>query len=393
MPLLPRRGSDHECRRPIGPFGNTSVIEGVIIAGDLLRPDGGGRPGGTDRATLWLFNAVKRSVYLATGLATEALIATNTPALHQWIESLRVPADADIYWASVHAHAPWSPLLEQLVLERFRRRFCIGYEMPPWLARLLDEQTIPYVDIRLHPVRFMDDLMFAVRASRIETQATVLPMAILESEVVVTAGLREAMCRFISEARVPDNTLLVAGQRRFDSTQIIDGAFFDAEPMAPDIHAICARYAAVVLKPHPLDRLHSLLAVASSAPARILGVIDDNIYRMMAMPQISAVLTVNSGVAHEAPYFGKRVHALAPLPLRPAWRGAEADAQSHASLDDVVLTPDFWRTILAPHTPVTAADGMRLRPKPNRLRIALDSFWNYQQIDTDRIPREPAAVA
>jgi hypothetical protein len=52
-----------------------------------------------------------------------------------------------------------------------------------------------------------------------------------------------------------------------------------------------------------------------------------------------------------------------------------------------VLTPDFWRIVLAPHARVTAADGMRLRPKPNRLRIALDSFWNYQEIDTDRIPR------
>ena len=364
------------------------MIEGVTVAGDLLRPDGSGRPGGTDRATLWLWNAVKRSIYLATGLATEPLTAATIPALYQWIELLRAPVDADPYWASIHAYMPWSAPLEQLVLERLRRRFCIGYEMPPWLVRLLDEQAIPYVDIRLHPVRFMDDLMFAVRASRIETQATVLPMAVSESEVIVTAGLREAMCRFISESRVPDNTLLVAGQRRFDSTQIVDGAFFDSEPLAAGIHAICARYAAVVLKPHPLDRHHSLLTVASGAPARILGVIDDNIYRMMALPQISAVLTVNSGVAHEAPYFGKRVHALAPLSIRPVWRGAEADIQSHASLDDVVLTPDFWRTILAPHAPVTAADGMRLPPKPNRLRIALDSFWNYQQIDTDRIPHE-----
>ena len=24
--------------------------------------------------------------------------------------------------------------------------------------------------------------------------------------------------------------------------------------------------------------------------------------------------------------------------------------------------------------------------KPNRLRIAHDSFWNFQQIDTDRVP-------
>jgi hypothetical protein len=369
------------------------MIEGIVVAGDLLRPDGSGRPGGTDRATLWLWNAIKRSVDLATGLATEALTATNVPGIHRWIETLRAPADADSHWASVHARLPWSASLEQLVLERVRHRFCIGYEMPPWLVRLLNEHAVPYIDLRLHPVRFMDDLLFAARASQFETQAALLSMAVMESEVLVTAGLREAMCRFISESRVPDNTLLVAGQRRFDSTQIIDGRFFDAEPRAAEIHAICARYAAVILKPHPLDRYHSLLVAAAGVPAGMLGVIDDNIYRMMALPQISAVLTVNSGVAQEAPYFGKRVHTLAPLPMQPAWRGAAADGTSHASLDDVVLTPDFWRIVLAPHAPVTAPDGMRLRPKPNRLRIALDSFWNYQQIETDRIPREAARSA
>jgi len=363
------------------------MIAGVIVAGDLLRPDGSGRPGGTDRATVWLWNAIKRSIYLAAGLPVAALTTTDTPHLHNWIASLRPPADADPYWASVHARLPWSPRLDELVIERFRHRFCIGYEMPPWLVCLLDEHAVPYIDLRLHPVRFMDDLMFAARASRPESQAALLSMAVMESEVFVTAGLREAMCRFISEARVPDNTLLVAGQRRFDSTQIVNGDFFDAEPMTAEIHAICARYDAVILKPHPLDQHHSLLTVAAGAPARVLGVIDDNTYRMIALPQISAVLTVNSGLAQEARYFGKQVHALAPLPMRPAWFGAVADTSSHASLDDIVLTPDFWRSVLAPHVPVTAPDGMRLRPKPNRLRIALDSFWNYQQIDTDRIPR------
>jgi hypothetical protein len=363
------------------------MIEGVVVAGDLLRPDGGGRPGGTDRATQWLWSAVKRSVYLATGLATEVLSATSTPALCQWIESLRAPGEADAYWASIHARLPWSAALDRLVLDRMRGRFCIGYEMPPWLVWLLDEYDVPYVDVRLHPIRFMDDLMFAVRGSDTVTQAALLRMAVWESEVIVTAGLREAMCQFISEARVPGNTLLVAGQRRFDSTQIVEGGFFDAGVRAAEVHAICARYAAVLLKPHPLDRHHSLLAVAAGAPSGVLGVIDDNIYRLMAMPQIAAVLTVNSGVAQEAPYFGKRVHVLAPLTVRPAWREGTAPARSHASLDDVVLTPDFWRTVLAPHTRVTAMDGMRLAPKPNRLRIALDSFWNYQQIDTDRIPR------
>ena len=86
----------------------------------------------------------------------------------------------------------------------------------------------------------------------------------------------------------------------------------------------------------------------------------------------------------------KRMHALAPLTIRSAWRGAAADTASRASLNDVVVTPDFWRTVLAPHTTVTLADGTRLPPKANRLRIALDSFWNFQQIDADRIPRQAA---
>ena len=105
-----------------------------------------------------------------------------------------------------------------------------------------------------------------------------------------------------------------------------------------------------------------------------------------SLPQISAILTVNSGLAHEAPYFGKRVHALAPSPLRPAWRGAAPDTASHASLNDVVLTPDSgassWR--LLPR--LRRRMGCGCRRSRTALRIALDSFWNYQDIDTDPIP-------
>ena len=193
--------------------------------------------------------------------------------------------------------------------------------MPPWLVRLLDEHAVPYVDLRLHPVRFLDDLLFAARASVLETQAGLLSVAVQESEVFATAGLREAMCRFISEARVPDNTLLVAGQRRFDSTQIVGGTFFDAFPRAAEIHAICARYPAVVLKPHPLDRHHSLLEVAAAAPTRVVGVIDDNVYRMLSLPQISAVLTVNSGLAYEASYLENM--CMRWRRCRSGWAGVE----------------------------------------------------------------------
>ena len=368
------------------------MIEGVIVVGDLLRPDVNGRPGGADRQTLWLWNAIKRQVHLACGLPVERLTTDDSPGLCGWIEGLRAPAMADTFWASVYHSVPDGALLERLVIGRLRRRFCVGYELPPWLVRLLEAHAVPYIDLRLHPIRFMDDLLFAGRASCAATQADLVAMAVSESEVLAAAGLLEAMCRYISEARVPDDTLMVIGQRRFDSTQIVGGDFFDAHRLAGEIHALCAGHAALVLKPHPLDRQHSLLEVAAGAPTRVIGVISDNAYRMMALPQVSAILTVNSGVAYEAGYFGKCVHTLAPLTMRLAWRGAVADAAAHVSLDDVVLTPDFWRSVLAPHAGVSAMDGMRLWPEPNRLRIALDSFWNFQEVDTDRIPR-PAGAA
>lgn len=67
------------------------MIEAVAVVGDLLRPDGKGRPGGVDRPTLWLFNAIKRQLHLATGLPIEPLTTAELPELRGCIETLRPP--------------------------------------------------------------------------------------------------------------------------------------------------------------------------------------------------------------------------------------------------------------------------------------------------------------
>ena len=168
----------------------------------------------------------------------------------------------------------------------------------------------------------------------------------------------------------------------------MEGHFFNAFAHAPAIAAICSRYGSVILKPHPSpDEVHSLLPVAAGQP-NMAGIITDNTYRILAMPEVTAVLTVNSSVAAEAKYFDKVVHTLAPSPMDLGWFGSAPKPDLYASIDDSVLTGDFWRAVLSPHIRTTAPDGMRLAPKPNRLRIALDAFWNYHQIDTDRIPRK-----
>ena len=368
-------------------MARTRTVAAVVVLGDILRPDGQGRPGGTDRPTLWLANAVRRQIGRAAGLPVEVLLPTRDAALAAWLAAARPVAAADAYWAAHHAALPDDAALAAALLPHLAGRFCLTYEAPPCVLRLLDALGLPWLDVRLHPERFLDDLIFAVRASDAATQAALRAFSVDEGVVLASAGLIEAMGQLISDAAVPEDTLLVVGQRPFDATQIVGGRFFDASTHLDEIARICAAHRAVVLKPHPSGDAHGLLLAAARAP-NLLGTIGDNLYRMLALPQVASVLTVNSSVAYEAPYFGKRVYALAALPLRVAWRGEDAVEGAYAACDAALLMPDFWRMALAPHATVSPPDGARLPAKPNRMRIALDSFWNFQEIDTDRIPRQ-----
>jgi hypothetical protein len=372
-------------------MGGAGDVAGVVVLGDVLRPDAAGRPGGTDRPTRWLANAAAPAIARAAGLPCTALLAGTDAALTAWLAQQRAPAAADDFWAAQYAALHLDAGLERALLPHLAGRFCLTYEAPPYLLRLLDTIGVPWLDLRIHPVRFLDDLIFAVRAAHPETQAVLPALAVDESVVEATAGLRIAMAQLIADAALPANTLIVAGQRPLDVTQIVNGRFFDAAEHAAEIARRCAAHRAVVLKPHPAGDLHSLLPVAARAP-NCLGVVRDNLYRLLALREVAGVLTANSSVAYEAPYFGKTVHALAPLPLRLAWRG-DAAAAAHVSLDDRVLLADFWRLVLAPHAGVTPRDGAAWPAKPNRLRIALDSFWGFQEIDTDRVPRGRAQAS
>lgn len=368
------------------------MLSGVTVTGDFVRSDGAGRPGEADRSIVWLFDAIKRQIAHAGGLPVHLLTARSCAELHRWVEAARPSGEADAYWAAIYHELTLDPALEAVLLPRLRDQFVVGHELPPYLMRLLDHLSVPYLDLRIHPVRFLDDLLFAARVSVTETTDALLRMAVPEGNVFAAAGLLEAMCRYTTDCALPERTLLVVGQRTMDSSQIVDGTFFDARVRAPEVAAICASHQAVLLKPHPYGGTHSLLLAVAGAPNAI-GATNDNVYRMLTQPQVTSVLTVNSSVAYEAGYFGKRVHTLAPLQMRIAWHGEKCEADTYASIDDQVFCADFWRVVLGPHTKVGPCDGARLPPKPNRLRIARDAFWNFQEVDTNRIPTGREATA
>ena len=358
----------------------TRGMRGVTVLGDVLRPNAEGVPGGVDGQIAWLHLALRYQVQAACGLAPKLLSPTECPTLHGLIAAERSPANAAGYWAARHAAPlPNSPIRD-LLEERLAGQFCIGYELPPYLTLLLDGLRVPYLDLRIHPVRFLDDLLFAAHPSDSRMAAPLAEWAMPRSLAWNGAGLHQAAARLQPTAQIHPGTLLVIGQRPSDATQVAGGDFFSATTVRDKLKRLCPAEVPVLLKDHPSRERHSLVTEmrAVRPDARFTN---EGIYRLLADPGIGHVLTVNSSVAYEAAFFDKTVTTLLPPPVRLAWRGDATRRKAHVTIGDAFLNTDFWRGVLTPFTEVTAKDGFRLPPQRNRLRTALGEFWGFRDAD------------
>ncbi len=252
--------------------------------------------------------------------------------------------------------------------------------MPPYLRSALTALGVPFVDVWVHPIRFLDDLLLGVRSSDPASDAAIRGHAVSEDEVWMTAGLRRATVTTSPYSVLDPDTTLFLAQARMDKSQVFDGRFVDAGAFDDDLRRLAAEPGPWLLKPPPYDPDHPLTARVRELVPRARTV-TDNVYHLFAQDEVTRVVSLNSSAAIEARYFGKRVTLLIPPVIEVGYRGGTGSP--YWSLDHRLLDPDFWRQALAPLVPTTPPDGFRHAPKPNRLRIALHSFWGFQQIDTD----------
>ncbi len=365
----------------------------IVVTGDCLRADAGGPSlGAINTQTEWLFRLLRPQLRLATGLEPEVLLTGTDRGI-----------DAAAFYADLGIHDPlrgWprvysDPSLVPAVVEAFRPHLqgavCIGFELPEYLRTALDRLDVPYIDLWVHPVRFLDDLMLAVGSSHPKADRAVGRYSLSEDVVWATAGLRQATAVHLPRPDLPDGTLLIAGQAMHDKSQIWRGEFFDPTPHAATVAGWASGYSAVVIKPHPVAREHPLLTLAAKLfPAA--ATVDGTVYTYLADDRVAGLGAVNSSAAEEARYFGKRTHTLIPPVLRTCYRERPVTGAYHSILDSF-LEPDFWRATLGPFFRVTRADGFRIPPKANRLRVALNSFWGFNKIDSDLVVEKYAPAA
>ncbi|ABC23437.1 hypothetical protein [Rhodospirillum rubrum] len=365
------------------------VVPKLIVTGDIFRPYPSGQrhESAVWKNVRWLDGIVGTAARLSGWTVTTAswdprlpspAIYIDTPAIY---EAFGIPLTI-AGWGKLLSQPSCPPEVESLLIDAFAADLVVGYEMPDLLLRLLDRAGIAVIDISLYPVRFLDDVVFALRSNRPDIHAVLLQHAVPRAEMLLQAGLLKSKAAWMEPPlRQPlrPGTTVILGQVPGDRA-LLDGEtgrFRCLEDYAAQLLDLCLNSSMVLFKPHPYAAGQSQTNKVMSEIGAVTWV-DANVYHLLAQPEVSTVCALNSSVLVEAELFGKDAIWLAP-PLYHYGDEFPADARFGAAvpLTSAWCNPDFWSALRGEKPDESVA----LTPRPNRLRRALNADWGFSSMD------------
>lgn len=358
----------------------------IIFTGDIFRSNHLGN-GSQDININWLYSALKPCLQLAVSLPIEKhLFSTQDTSLtqsgYQMIES-EVSLEA---WAKLFKYKELDETFLMNVWLSFKNSIVLAFELPEILRDAFDTLGIPFIDIIIHPVRFLDDIIFGIRSNNREISQLLTQYILPEESILIQAGIVMASMSRLKRLKIKGKAALFAGQTTDDKVLINQDKFYKVRDFCDRLAKISANYDTLLIKAHPYS-LDPFEAISISRLFSNCQIVSDNFYYLMSHDNIEAVYSISSSTSIEAKYLGKEGYHLIEYPFRftEEYNEAEFKLGSFFTVDDVIFSADFWRKILTPLVSTSPLSNIKLPKKPNRIRTSLRSFWGFNFVDTDII--------
>ena len=358
----------------------------ITFTGDIFRSNHLGN-GSQDININWLASALSPSLKLASSLKIQKELFSRrdtslTQSGYQAIDS-EVSLEA---WAKLFKYKKLDRDFLMNVWLSFRDSIVIAFEIPEILRDALDTLGIPFIDIIIHPVRFLDDIVFGIRSNHREISQLLTQYVLPEESILMQAGLVMATMSRLPRLEISGKAALFAGQTTDDKVLINQDKFYKVSDFCDRFAEISASYDTLLIKAHPYS-LDPFEAVSISRLFANCQIVKDNFYYLMSHDNIESVYSISSSTSIEAKYLGKQGFHFSDYPFHftEEYNEAEFKLGSFFTVDDVIFSADFWRNILAPLVSTTPLTNLRLPKKPNRIRTSLRSFWGFNFVDTDII--------
>ena len=249
----------------------------------------------------------------------------------------------------------------------------IGFELSAEAREKIDGMDKVYLDLRIHPVRFMDDVFFSFETNSDVIQSNLQSYRVNKELCKLQASLVKAtVIKLGSDKIIAPNSLLLIGQTEYDQVLYDGTKYLSLLDRIDEINEIASDYDHIYFKPHPYAKNSRYLLRELRKALGDVRITHSNIYYLLANEGTQHVVSLNSSVLHESVYFDKQTTFLFNPTFTEMQVGVFGDYFSGA----------FWSDILA-STLRTIPSTLELPLQPSRLRKALNDFWGYNEISDE----------
>lgn len=337
----------------------------------------------------WFETVIKRSLSLAVSTEYFSFISDEDGRISraQFFELSGIKLDA----TETHFHFNPDALSQNsvdLVRDELSGCLLIGYELSEETRAVLDRAGVTYIDVWLHPIRFMDDNFFAYRSNSRDIDESIASYHLDEDVYYLYADKLKIQSYMgwdrygghLDKYLVPDSALFI-GQTLTDKAVCREGKMLNVLDFKEEFLDVAARHEHVYFSRHPLLVGGDEEQINFVNTVRNATLIEEPGYKLLTAEAIKTVFAVSSSMVYESKFFGKNSTYLF-RPVVPIRQSRHSDG--YASVFGKLHSPSFWRDILKSDVPVctTVTDYDFLKPHSN-YRDMLALYYNTDVFDKE----------
>lgn len=341
----------------------------------------------TDRSCSWFYNLFSKQIFDATNINVEIELASNPQLFNRKIFYKLAGYDkvSETNYLEIAKGNIKKEAIEYFK-ECFKDYFIIFQEAGS-LKLVADQLQIPYIDVIISGIRFMDDLKFAFRSNRNEIMNKLLSHSIHESDIYYAANKIKAFYagREAYNNNLEENSLLLCGQTEVDLSLIKNNKIISFIDYKNEIENLFSKYNKIYYKRHPYSQKNTENEKFISSFNNI-EFLDENYYKLLSCKEIIAVAALSSGTLREATYFNKRVHAISHHFINYYnSSNKEIKNDDFVIVNDDYYSPIFWSNILSPIFTTNKCKKFMYQNRTNLLRQSLNVYWGYELNNSNNI--------
>lgn len=332
----------------------------------------------------WLKDILERPIHAATGMYIESFFSSlNQEDCFSRIDFFNMSGiDLDIEVTQFYFDVTQITNESIEYLNEFlSESLIIGYELSEQTKTIMNKLGLVYIDIWLHPIRFLDDILFAFQSNSYSIQEALYTYNVPE----YIYGLYADRLKIQSykgwrrdEIKLPANSGLFVGQMLNDKSVNNNGQFLSLLDFKREFEEFVSLHQHVLYSRHPYLRKGDEAILEYLSTFSNVSLTEIPTYQLLGSLNLKTVMSISSSVLEEAKYFRKRTVML----YKPVIKLAnDFSMESFASIYQSFVNPKFWEKILSSVMTVKSCPDISYFNEKDKLRDMLGFYWSYKDID------------